>query len=286
MIGNCLAFHCKAESSLADNYVMQLYSRIIGTGPPVIILHGLFGSSDNWATIGNGLAEHGFCVHLLDLRNHGRSPHTDTHRYPDMCDDLLTYLDHNNLETANIIGHSMGGKVAMTFGLLDPERIAKLVIVDIAPSDYRNPENIFHANVIDALLKIDLKEHASRLTIREDLEAMLSDHDLVMFLSKNIGRDKDSNSFQWKLNLPVLLKFHQHLSIGLEELQIYAPCPVPTLFVKGNDSPYYLAEHEADRLNFFQDSRIVGIDDAGHWVHSDQPEIFLEIVSQFLCSEH
>ncbi len=261
---------------------MQLFSRIIGSGPPVLILHGLFGMSDNWVSIANELAAKGFRVHLLDLRNHGRSPHSVTHRYPDMCDDLLLYLEQQGLESVDIIGHSMGGKVAMIFGLLDPEKVNRLVIVDIAPSDYRDPENVFHANIIDALQQIDMTAHDGRGTIREELTQRLGDHDLAMFLAKNIDRDEHSRKFKWKPNLPVLQKYLQHIDIGLEELELYAPCPVNTLFIKGNESAYFLPEHEPDRLNFFPESKVVGIDDAGHWVHSVQPEKFLEAVVHFL----
>ncbi|MBT8359538.1 MAG: alpha/beta fold hydrolase [Deltaproteobacteria bacterium] len=260
---------------------MQLYSRIIGSGPPILILHGVFGMSDNWVTIGSALAEQGFSVHLLDLRNHGRSPHAETHRYPDMCDDLNHYLEQKKLGIVDIIGHSMGGKLAMMFGLLDPEKIRKLVIVDIAPSDYRDLDNSFHANIITTLLQIDLAAHDGRGSIKEELAAKLNDQSLATFLTKNIGRDERSEKFIWKLNLPVLQKFLQHLHIGLEELEIYAPCPVPTLFIKGNDSSYYLPEHEPDRRNFFPDSEVVGIASAGHWLHSEYPEKFLEIVVPF-----
>ena len=264
---------------------MQLYSRIIGSGPPVLVLHGLFGMSDNWVSIGNALAAKGFTVHLIDLRNHGRSPHAETHRYPDMCDDLLIYLEQKGLDSVDIIGHSMGGKLAMIFGLLEPEKVHKLIIVDIAPSDYRDPKNIFHTTIIELLQQLDLNAHSGRGTIREELTQRLGDPELAMFLAKNIDRDVHSKKFRWKCNLPVLQKFLQHIHIGLEELELYAPCPVKTLFIKGNDSAYVLPEHEPDRLNFFQDSEVVGIDDAGHWVHSSQPEKFLEAVSRFLLPE-
>jgi esterase len=262
---------------------MRLYSRIIGDGKPLIILHGLFGMSDNWITIGNTLAEHGFRIHLIDLRNHGKSPHAQSHRYPDMCEDLLGYFDQHNIEKARVIGHSMGGKLGMVFGLLEPERINKLIVVDIAPSDYGTAENNYHHDIIHTLHQIDLASHKSRGTIRKDLAKRLGDQSLAMFLAKSIGREKKSRSFVWKFNLPVLEKFLQHIYIGLEELSIYAPCPVQTLFVKGNNSSYYLDEHESDRHFFFPESSVVGIDNAGHWLHSDQPELFIETVVRFLC---
>jgi esterase len=261
---------------------MKLYSRIIGKGKPLVILHGLFGMSDNWLTIGRRIAEHGFCVHLPDLRNHGRSPHAETHRYPDMCEDLLSYFDQHNLENAGIIGHSMGGKLAMVFGLLEPERITRLIIVDIAPSAYTSAQSSFHRTIIRALQQTDPAAHTSRGAIRKELTGRLGDPALALFLSKSIGRQQASGSFFWKFNLPVLEKFLDHIHIGFEELSIYAPCPVKTLFIKGNHSSYYLEEHEPDRQFFFPDSSVTGIDNAGHWLHSDQPEQFIVHALRFL----
>lgn len=261
---------------------MQLNSRIKGSGPPLIILHGLFGMSDNWITIGNELAASGFTVHLLDLRNHGQSPHAVTHRYTDMCEDLLIYLEQQHIEKAILIGHSMGGKLGMVFSLLEPDRVDKLVVVDMAPSDYRDPRNNYHAEIIDTLYKIDLPSHTSRGTIKKELIEKLDDQPLATFLAKNITRDKNSKKFIWKLNLPVLRQYLNHIHIGLEELSLYAPCPVTTLFIKGNDSNYYRDEHEPDRHYFFPDSELVGIDNGGHWLHSDQPKDFLQVVTDFL----
>lgn len=263
---------------------MKLYSRIIGSGPPVLILHGLFGMSDNWLTIGRSLSELGWCAHLLDLRNHGKSPHAPTHRYPDMCDDLLTYLGRQGLDRVDIIGHSMGGKLAMIFGLLEPEKINRLIIVDMAPSDYRSPDNTYHRYLLDTLLAVDLHSHQSRGTIRTELSERLNDDALASFLTKNIYRDRASGRFVWKINLPVLRKFMEHIQIGLEELELYAPCRSPTLFIKGNRSTFYLPKHEPDRRNFFPNSATIGIDDAGHWVHSEQPDRFLGIAAEFLVS--
>ena len=262
---------------------MQLYSRILGEGKPLVILHGLFGMSDNWISIARELAGHGFCVHLVDLRNHGNSPHAESHRYPDMCEDLLEYFDQQSLEEASIIGHSMGGKLGMVFGLLEPERISRLVIVDIAPSDYGSSENNYHRKIIQALQRVDITSCKSRGSIRKELAEQLGDQSLAMFLAKSITKDKDSKRFRWKFNLAVLEKFLQHIYIGLEELSIYAPSPVKTLFIKGNNSPYYRDEHEADRHFFFPESSVVGIDNAGHWLHSDQPEQFIAAVVRFLC---
>ena len=263
--------------------IMQLNSRIIGSGTALVVLHGLFGMSDNWVTIGNRLAASGFNVHLLDLRNHGNSPHAASHRYPDMCEDLMEYYDRHDLDKPTVLGHSMGGKLGMVFSLLEPESVANLVVVDIAPSSYQYPGNKHHHTIIQTLKQLDLATFDKRGTIREELAARLGDHSLAQFLAKNITRDATQGTFCWKFNLPVLEKFLQHIYIGLDELSIYAPCPVKTLFIKGGSSSYYLEEHESDRNYFFPDSTLCEIPDAGHWLHSEQPDLFTETVLDFLC---
>lgn len=263
---------------------MHLYQKIVGQGPPVLILHGLFGMSDNWLAIAKQLADGGFSSYIPDLRNHGRSPHTETHRYTDMCDDLLELMEKQGLQHAYLIGHSMGGKLGMIFSLLHPEKVDKLVVVDMAPSDYRHPNNTFHAHLIHTLLQIDLSNHKERNTLRHEIETLLNNNSLAMFLAKNIGKMKGSNQLYWKFNLPVLQKYLQHLYLGLEELELYAPCPVNTLFIKGNDSDYYLPKHEQDRHFFFPHSEVVGIDGASHWVHSDTPIPLVENIIEFISS--
>lgn len=266
---------------------MQLYSRIIGQGKPVIILHGLFGMSDNWVSIANSLSQSGYCVHIPDLRNHGRSPHAASHRYTDMCDDLLEYGEQHHFDSFSLIGHSMGGKLGMVFGLLNPELIEKLIIVDIAPSHYDRRTSNFHNNLITMLLGIDLSRHESRATVRQQIYENLRDESLTMFLAKNLTRSAGKKKeLSWKPNFPVLQASLNHLMTGLEDLRLYAPCTVPTLFVKGNNSNYYLPEHETDRHDFFPNSQLVGIDNAGHWLHSEQKELFLSIVLSFLGSSH
>ncbi|WP_419176720.1 alpha/beta fold hydrolase [Desulfosediminicola sp.] len=264
---------------------MKLYSRIIGQGEPVIILHGLFGMSDNWLSIAKGLANSGYCVHVPDLRNHGRSPHKASHRYTDMCEDILEYIAQHNLERFSLIGHSMGGKLAMIFGLLNPELLEKLIIVDIAPSRYDLNTSGFHDNLISTLLGIDLHLHTSRATVRQQLCETLGDEFLAQFLVKNLTRQGNSDKrLAWKPNLPVLQSALNHLMTGLEDLELYAPCTVPTLFVKGGESNYYLPEHEQDRIHFFPNSSLVEVEKAGHWLHSEQPDIFMKYVTSFLAS--
>lgn len=266
---------------------MQLYTRIIGQGHPVIILHGLFGMSDNWVSIANGLAQAGYCVHLPDLRNHGRSPHSTSHRYTDMCDDLLEYTEQHGLGRFSLIGHSMGGKLAMIFGLLHPELLEKLVIVDIAPAAYDHTTSSFHDHLISTLLAIDLSGHTSRTTVRQQLLAILKDEPLAMFVAKNLTRLSDGDKgLSWKPNLPVLKASLNHLMTGLDDLELYAPCSIRTLFIKGSLSNYYLPEHEKYRHHFFPESSLVEVANAGHWLHSEKTEVFLDSVVSFLAADY
>jgi esterase len=262
---------------------MQLFSHRIGVGFPLIILHGLFGMSDNWFTIGKSLVQKGFAVHLLDIRNHGQSPHMSTHSYQSMCDDLSNYLAQEKLNEVSIIGHSMGGKAAMFFGLLHPEKVKNLVVVDIAPADYDFNNVAYLSNIIKNLMELDLSIYLNRREIMEEMERRLKDHTLIMFLGKNIMRDTKTN-FKWKLNLPVLLKSLPGLSAGFDELRTHAPSTVRTLFVRGENSDYILPTHEPDRMNYFPRSSIVTIDNAGHWLHMEQPKKLLMVLSTFLAS--
>jgi pimeloyl-ACP methyl ester carboxylesterase len=261
---------------------MHLYSRILGTGPPVVILHGLLGMSDNWMSVGRALAQAGFSVHLLDLRNHGRSPHADCHRYTDMTDDLLGYLMIHDLDQASIVGHSMGGKLAMIFALLNPEKVRRLALIDIAPVDYRKPGNTYHEQLLTTLLGIDLSSHSSLKSIHEEIARRLGDGQLAMFLAKNITKTSPRGAYGWRCNLPVLQRHIRHLLIGLADLEAYGPCLVPSLFLKGNQSSYVLPEHETERLHFFPQSHLLGIDGAGHWLHSDQPQATVAALLAFL----
>ena len=263
---------------------MQLFSHKIGVGFPVIILHGLFGMSDNWFTIGKCLVQKGYAVHLLDIRNHGQSPHMSAHSYHSMCEDLSCYLELEKLNSVNIIGHSMGGKVAMFFGLLHPEKVKNLVVVDIAPVNYDYHNVAYHSKIIQNLMEIDLCLYHKRRDIMEEVERRLKDRTLMDFLGKNIMQDRENN-FKWKLNLPVLLKFLPNLSAGFDELGKHIHSNVRTLFVRGKNSDYILPKHEPDRMNYFPRSSIVTIDNAGHWLHMEQPKKLLMVLSTFLSKE-
>jgi pimeloyl-ACP methyl ester carboxylesterase len=260
---------------------LKLFSRKIGHGQPVVILHGLFGMSDNWLTVGRDLGRQGFAVHLLDLRNHGQSPHGPSHTYEDMCADLLEYFQQENIAKAGLVGHSMGGKCAMYFALLHPEKLYDLVVVDIAPSDYKKQNVAYHTNIIYNLMAIDLLAHKSRQTLVEEIRNRLNDSRLAMFLGKSIMRKEDGR-FCWKLNLSVLLESVTFLSRGMDEVQQHAPCLVPTLFVRGEKSDFIQPRHEPDRVKYFPRSEMTTIVHAGHWLHMEQPDRLLAVLLEFL----
>ena len=262
-------------------YALQLFSRKIGSGYPVVVLHGLFGMSDNWVSIAKELAGHGFAVHLLDLRNHGKSPHTQSHTYKEMCEDILAYFRDEKLTSVGLIGHSMGGKLAMYFGLLYPEKLSHLVVVDIAPADYSKHNSGYHSNILHHLMAIDLSSHVSRRTILEEIRHRLHDYRLTMFLGKSL-QPRGKGAFAWKLNLPVLLENLPGMYEGLDELDRYAPSALSTLFVRGEKSDYIQAHHEPERMKYFPDSSVVSIVGAGHWLHIEQPDRFAAALLEFL----
>ncbi|BHH81833.1 alpha/beta fold hydrolase [Desulforhopalus sp. 52FAK] len=260
---------------------MQLFSRTMGSGPPLVILHGLFGMSDNWLGVGKALANHGFNVHLVDLRNHGRSPQRAPHTYMEMCADLAAYFIQKNLTKAIFVGHSMGGKLAMAFGLLHPEKLSHIAVIDIAPSDYSRHSPGYHLNIIHNLMAVDLSAHTSRKTLIEDVRRRLHDYRLTMFLGKSVGRGEDGQ-FYWRLNLPVLLESLPDVLAGFTTLDDYAPATVPTLFVRGEKSDYIQDSNEGDRLKYFPDSEVVSVVGGGHWLHVEQPDRLIEKLLYFI----
>jgi len=245
------------------------------------MLHGLFGMSDNWLGIGKELAKRGFEVHLLDLRNHGSSAHCTPHTYVEMVKDLDAYFLKEKLTKPIVVGHSMGGKLAMYFGLLYPDKISQLGVIDIAPSDYQRHNPGYHLNIIHNLMAVDLQAHTKRNTLIEDIRQRLHDHRLTMFLGKSVGRD-ESGQFFWRLNLPVLLESLPGIFAGFAELDSCAPARVPTLFVRGDKSDYITSSNEVDRLKYFPGSEVVSVVGGGHWLHVEQPARLVEKLLTFI----
>lgn len=251
---------------------MELFSREFGQGSPVVILHGLFGFSDNWQTIAKALADHHLVI-TPDLRNHGRSPHVPTHTYPEMADDLQVFLEQHWVFKTALVGHSMGGKVAMQFALHHPDMVERLVVVDIAPG----PAADNHAHIFRALLDLDLSRIATRQEAEAWLEPRVPDFGTRQFLLKNITRNADG-TFAWKMNLPVLWGAYPDILAGVQG----EPFDKPTLFIRGGRSNYVQDEDFPLIRRMFPQAQVVTIEGAGHWVHADKPTELLALVREFL----
>lgn len=250
----------------------MLYSREFGAGSPIIILHGLFGFSDNWQTIAKGLATEHLVV-TPDLRNHGRSPHLPGHSYVEMAEDLRLFMEEKWMFESAIVGHSMGGKVAMQLALTHPEMVSKLVVVDIAPGQAEDN----HSDIINALLGLDLSKITERSQAETYLSERIPDFGTRQFLLKNITREPDG-TFSWKMNLPVLWKHYKDILAPVTG----EPFEKPTLFVRGSRSNY-IQDSDWDIIKgLFPNAQMSTIDGAGHWVHADKPKELLEVLKAFL----
>lgn len=268
---------------------MHLHYKKSGSGPPFLILHGLYGSSDNWVTVAKELSEV-YTVYIPDLRNHGRSPHEKTHNYEVLQQDVYDFIEEHQLGQCTILGHSMGGKTAMLFALKNPQLVGKLIIVDIAPKEYKSldslhPHVIEHLNIINALTSIDIKSVQSRAEIDMQLEFYIKDIRLRQFLLKNITRNAD-NSFKWMLNLDVIAQSLPTVLSGIDYQKYQSEASIrnfPTLFIKGEKSTYIDDNDVYPIKQMFPKAEIVTIFDAGHWVNTDQPEAFIKALKYFLA---
>jgi pimeloyl-ACP methyl ester carboxylesterase len=253
---------------------MRLHFRTYGQGRPLIILHGLFGSFDNWHTISTRLASR-FRVIAADQRNHGESPHAPEMDFALMAGDLEELMKANGMDQADVLGHSMGGKTAMQFAATYPGRTRRLVVVDIAPKPYPP----LHREILDALLGLDLPRFGSRTEIEKALEPQLPDLALRRFLLKNLRRQEDG-THAWKIGLQEINNNYGNLLAGLHWDR---PLAQPTLFIKGARSDYILDTDAKAIQGAFADVRIEAIEGAGHWVQADAPEAFSKQVLQFLA---
>lgn len=265
---------------------MQLHFRTEGNGPPFIILHGLYGSSDNWLAISKKLAEK-YTVYSVDLRNHGRSPHHENHTYEVMKSDLFQFFTQHKIEKAVILGHSMGGKTAMLFAADYPDLIEKLIVVDIAPKDYMALENEsqyhFHRVVLLAMMEIDFAQVKTRQEVEFKLSEKIDNKSVIKFLLKNITSDRHSHTLRWKLNVEALYNNLEEIVEGGNYKRFEDRIPItsyPVIFIRGLKSPYIKENDIVTIKTIFPDSVIVDIPDAGHWLHAEQPELFLEAVMQ------
>jgi esterase len=252
---------------------MQLHFKESGQGRAVILLHGLFGSSDNWHSIALRLAE-SLHVFALDQRNHGQSPRSAEMNYSLMADDVNEFMTAREIEKAFVIGHSMGGKTAMQFALQFPERVEKLIVSDMAPRAY-SPS---HDKIFTALLALDLESFSARQQIEDALAPEILNLVLRRFLLKNLGRDANGKFF-WKINLRGLAENYPKLGEAISAEKSFSK---PTLFVRGGKSKYVGAKDESLIRELFPQSQIQTIVEASHWIHADKPEEFLKLVLDFL----
>ncbi len=252
---------------------MKLHFRTLGEGDPLIILHGVFGSSDNWQTLGKIFAEK-FKVYLVDLRNHGNSPHSDEFDYEVMVEDLVELKADQDIDKAHILGHSMGGKVAMNMATMYPEKILKLIVVDIAPKYY--PPH--HQQIFEGFHSFDLKSIASRKEADDQMATVISNIGVRQFILKNLTRDESGN-FAWKLNVNAIEKAAGRIGEGVEKEVSFGN---ETLFIAGGKSDYIEKEDHELIGQLFPQSRIEIIEGAGHWVHAERPEPLSKLVIEFL----
>ena len=258
---------------------MDLNFKEFGTGFPIIILHGLLGSLDNWQTIAKRLAElpaaH-FKAYIIDQRNHGKSPHSNEFSYDLLAGDILDFFEQHNISNAHIIGHSMGGKAAMKFALEHGNRVEKLIVVDISPSVAED----HHTYIFEALKSANV----ANVSRREDVEAVLKqklgdDKTTIQFLMKGLQRDGAEKNLEWKFNLEALWNHYEEIRDGITAAK---PFTGPTLFIKGSKSDYINAGNYPEIAELFPNNEIVEIAGAGHWVQAEKPDEFLGAAMSFL----
>jgi esterase len=254
------------------------YRQYSENGAPVLVLHGLFGSLSNWGWHCKQLAQQ-YAVYGVDLRNHGDSPHSDQLDYQVMAEDVRQLIVRLGLESCCIVGHSMGGKVAMQLALSFPDLIEKLVIVDIAPVSY--PEDADgHMNVLAAMDAVKLGEIKSRTQAEVTIEDYIPQEATRKFLLTNLVRNKEG-SFEWRLDKDSIRKNYANLRAELIATMSFLK---PVLFIKGSLSPYIKPEHEAQIKELFPAASVKLFMDAGHWLHAEKPQALQKILLKFLSS--
>ncbi len=252
---------------------MDLFFRKNGAGEPLIILHGLLGSSDNWQTLAKKFSGT-YRVYTPDLRNHGQSPHHEKLNFDVLNEDLLHFVHQQNLKALNMIGHSLGGKAAMNLALKNPDLVRKLVIVDIGPKYY----DVIHDQYINSLQKLDLDTFSRREEVDQALSADVANPAIRQFLLKNLKRD-DHGNFAWRIDLGMIKR---NLSYLGEPVVSDSPFTKPALFIAGGKSEYVKPKDIGDIQSLFPAVKVVFFENAGHWVHADEPGRFYDTVMEFL----
>jgi len=251
---------------------MELYTRVQGDGPPLVLLHGLFGSNENLGGIARALADR-FTIYAMDLRNHGRSPHGEPMDYPTLAGDIATTMATHGLERAAMLGHSVGGKTAMQLALTAPDRIERLVVVDIAPIAYRHG----HDRELDAMRSLDLTTLASRADADAALAGQIPEAPIRQFLLKNLVRG--NRGFTWRIPLDTIAGHYGEIAAAPS-----APGPYrgPSLFLRGEASDYVPPSAETAIHAFFPTATIETIAGAGHWLHVQAAEATQQALARFL----
>ncbi|NQV50399.1 MAG: alpha/beta fold hydrolase [Candidatus Marinimicrobia bacterium] len=252
---------------------MNLSFRKYGQGPPLLILHGLFGSADNWHSLAKRWGQ-SYTVYALDLRNHGSSPHESAMDYLEMVQDLSHFCHQEELKQVNIVGHSLGGRVAMLFATLHPQIINSLSIIDIG----MGPVKRRHEPILGVLRTLDLADFSDRGLLDSELNKSIESGPIRHLVQKNVLRSVEG-SFGWKFNHEALLDHYEDLTAPLE---LNDPFIGSVLFLRGEYSDYLDEQLSPEILRYFPLARLKTIPGAGHWVHADQPELVYEAINNFL----
>lgn len=264
---------------------MKLFYRKYGAGPPLVVLHGLYGSSDNWVTIAKKLSE-SFTVYLPDQRNHGLSPHSEKHDYDSMRDDLFELASDLKLKKFFLAGHSMGGKTAISFALKWPEMLNGLLIADISPfSSESGRDSVFsqHYTILNAILTIDLNKISTRDEAEKVLSEKIPSEKVRGLILKNLQRTNE-NTFSWKLNAETLLKNLDKIMEGVERKTDFSQqiTGFPVIFLKGGESDYIPSGDFRDIQNVFPAAEIIEVPGAGHWIQVDRPDEVVKYLKRLL----
>jgi len=254
---------------------MELSFQDIGEGSPVVILHGLFGAAKNWNSIAKQMARK-YRILSVDLRNHGSSPWTDTMSYVEMAQDIVEFLDQRGIEKCAIVGHSMGGKVAMTMALKSPERVERLAVCDIAPIKYKR---MVFKSYAEKLQSIDLTTIKRRSEVDPLIADVIESPAVRAFLLGNLISDKDGLS--WQVNLDTLAREMEKIG-GVPALRMDAQYSGKTLFINGGESDYVKSSQHQLIRHLFPAVQFQTIEGAGHWVHAEKPHEFMELLNEFL----
>ena len=251
---------------------MELFAQEYGSGRPLIILHGLLGSLDNWHSLSRRFSS-SFHVFALDQRNHGRSPHSEEFTYEAMAADLREFFHHRAIPSAFVLGHSMGGKTAMRLALDNPELVEKLIVVDIGPKAYAAR----HDTILDALRSVDLHRVSSRNDAAEALASSIPSPATRQFLLKNLRRN-DDGTFSWKMNLEVIHRNYSHVN---EAIAAAHPFTKPSLFIRSTTAGYVTDEDRSGIAELFPAYKLIDVP-VGHWIHAEAPDLFFASVMDFL----